>query len=228
MGLYPIYIAFGAVYLQAILKADWKRYLQPIAIIIPVLFFIPMYQLMFPNKSPEYIMNHPGKYKKYGLLRWEDGKDHVLPQDYADMLGWKELAATTDSVYSLLPTEGQTLILCDNYGQAGAINYYTKNKNITANSFNADYINWFNLDKKYVNLIRVKELQSKDNELKETGPFFHKSYIAGSVTNKFARESGTVIFVFENTKVDINQRIQEEINNAKKYFQSDSAAAEKQ
>jgi len=228
IGLYPIYIAFGAAYLQTILNAGWKRYLQPMAIIIPVLFFIPMYQLMFPNKSPEYIMNHPGKYKKYGLLRWEDGKDHVLPQDYADMLGWKELAATIDSVYTTLPAAGQTLILCDNYGQAGAINYYTKNKNITANSFNADYINWFNLEKKYVNLIRVKELQSKDNELKETGPFFHKSYMAGSVTNKFARESGTVIFVFENTKVDINQRIKEEINNAKTYFQSDAASAEKQ
>ena len=71
-------------------------------------------------------------------------------------------------------------------------------------------------------------MQGKEDGLKEAGPFVHKSYIAGSVTNKFARESGTVIFVFENTKVDINQRIQEEINNAKKYFQSDSAAAEKQ
>lgn len=217
MGLYPIYIAFGAVYLETLLKSDWKKYLQPIAILIPILFFIPISKIMFPNKSPNYILNHSETYKKYGLLRWEDGKDHTLPQDYADMLGWKELAHKTDSIYATLPASQQTLILCDNYGQAGAINYYTKNKNISAVSFSADYINWFQLDKKYVNLIRVKTLESEDNELKETSPFFDKSYKAGSVTNTFAREYGTSIFVFEKAKIDINQRIKKEIDDEKNY-----------
>lgn len=61
-----------------------------------------------------------------GMLRWEDGKDHQLPQDFADMLGWKELARKTDSLYALLPNQKETIILCDNYGQAGAINFYSK------------------------------------------------------------------------------------------------------
>lgn len=215
IGLYPIYIAFGAVYLETILKTDWKKYLQPIAILIPILFFIPMSKIMFPNKSPNYIVNHPELYKKYGLLRWEDGKDHQLPQDYADMLGWKELAHKIDSAYSTLPIDGQTLVLCDNYGQAGAFNYYTHNKNVYAVSFSADYIDWFQLDKKYVNLIRVKELESKGNEFRETSPYFEKSYVAGSITNTLAREYGTTIFVFEKAKIDITQRIKKEINDEK-------------
>jgi hypothetical protein len=128
MGLYPVYIALGSAYLEAILKEGWKKYLQPLAIALPFLFFIPMYKMIFPNKSPDYITNHPDEYKTLGLLRWEDGKDHSLPQDFADMLGWKELALKIDSIYSTLPDHGQTLILCDNYGQAGAINYYSKNK----------------------------------------------------------------------------------------------------
>jgi 4-amino-4-deoxy-L-arabinose transferase-like glycosyltransferase len=152
MGLYPIYIAFGAVYLETLLNFGRKTYLRPIAILIPVLFFIPMYQILFPNKSPEYILHHSKPYKDFGLLRWEDGKDHELPQDYADMLGWKEMAHKTDSIVATLPAHEQTLILCDNYGQAGAINYYSQNKNVAAVSFNADYINWFQLDKKYSNL----------------------------------------------------------------------------
>ncbi|MFV8325973.1 ArnT family glycosyltransferase [Flavobacterium sp. ZS1P14] len=217
MGLYPIYIAFGAVYLESILKLDWKKYLQTIAITIPVFFFIPMYKIMFPNKSPNYIVNHSEPYKKYGLLRWEDGKDHALPQDYADMLGWKELAHKIDSIDRTLPVGEQTLILCDNYGQAGAINYYKKNKNVTALSFSADYIDWFPLDKKYVNLIRVKTFESENNELKETGPFFNKSYRAASITNTFAREFGTTIFVFEKAKMDINQRLKKEIEDEKNY-----------
>ncbi len=217
MGLYPVYIAFGAVYLETLLKSGWKKYLQPVAILIPVLFFIPMYRIMFPNKSPDYILNHPGLYKKYGLLRWEDGKDHALPQDYADMVGWKEMAHKTDSVYARLPAQEHTLVLCDNYGQAGAINYYTKNKNMTAVSFSADYIDWFQLDRKYVNLIRIKTLESEDNELKETSPYFEKAYIADSITNTFAREFGTTIFVFEKAKTDINERIIKEIEEEKNY-----------
>ena len=217
MGLYPIYIAFGAVYLETLVKSDWKKYLQPILVLTPILFFIPISKIMFPNKSPNYIQNHSEIYKKYGLLRWEDGKDHTLPQDYADMLGWKELAHKTDSIYATLPASQPTLILCDNYGQAGAINYYTKNKNISAVSFSADYINWFQLDKKYVNLIRVKTLEDQEKELKETSPFFDKSYKAGTLTNKFAREYGTTIFVFEQAKININQRIKKEIDAEKNY-----------
>ena len=217
MGLYPIYIAFGAVYLETILKSDWKKYLRPIAIIIPMLCFIPMYKFLFPNKSPNYIINHSETFKKYGLLRWEDAKDHTLPQDYADMLGWKELAHKIDSIYTTLSASEQTLILCDNYGEAGAINYYTKNKNIAAVSFNADYINWFNLDKKYVNLIRVKSVNNEGDELKKTSPFFDKSYTADSITNTFAREFGTTIYVFEKAKIDINPRIKKEIEDEKNY-----------
>lgn len=211
IGLYPIYIAYGAVYLETILKTDWKRYLQPVALSIPVLFFFPMYQFVFPNKSPEHIVKNEKKYQALGLLRWEDGKDHPLPQDFADMLGWKELAIKVDRIYSDLPNSNQTLVLCDNYGQAGAINYYTQ-KGIKAVSFNADYINWFTLDQHYSNLIRVKNQKSKDDEFHKTSPYFHHSLVSDSVTNRFSREYGTTIFTFIHSKIDINERIQIEIN----------------
>jgi hypothetical protein len=216
IGLYPVYIAFGAVFLSDILKSGWKRYLQPVFIIIPLLLFIPMYNLVFPNKSPEYIMQHAEKYKNLGMLRWEDGKDHALPQDFADMLGWKELARKTDSVYAALSNPEKTLVLCDNYGQAGAINYYTK-KGIKAVSFNADYVNWFNLNVQYKNLIRIKEYEENSNEFKETSPYFKSSLIAGEITNKYAREYKTTIFLFTDAKININKRIEQEIKETKDY-----------
>ncbi|TPE42390.1 ArnT family glycosyltransferase [Pontibacter mangrovi] len=216
MGLYPIYIAFGAVYLADLLKTGWKRYLQPMAIAIPVLFFIPMYNVAFPNKSPEYILQHQRLYKDLGMLRWEDGKDHALPQDYADMLGWKELAYKVDKIYSALPDPAKTLVLCDNYGQAGAINYYTKKK-IRAVSFNADYVNWFKLDQPYDHLIRVKSNSDRDSELDETSPYFHIAFLSDSITNPFSREYQTSIYTFIGAKVNINKRIQEEIDETKNY-----------
>lgn len=216
IGLYPVYIAFGAVFLSDILNTGWKKYLKPIFILIPLLFFIPMYNLAFPNKSPEFIVLHPEKYKKLGMLRWEDGKDHALPQDFADMLGWKELARKTDSVYALIPNPEKTLILCDNYGQAGAINYYSK-KGIKAVSFNADYVNWFNLDVKYKNVIRVIEYEEAKDEFKETSQHFQSSAFVGQITNKYAREYKTSIFTFINAKRDINKIIEQEIKEVKDY-----------
>jgi hypothetical protein len=216
IGLYPIYIAFGSVFLANVLNRGWKQYLRPVAIAIPLLIFIGMCKFAFPNKSPEYIVEHSRIYKKYGLLRWEDGRDHSLPQDYADMLGWNELASKVDSIYVKLPNANQTLVLCDNYGQAGAINYYTKN-GIKAVSFSADYLNWFNLDKQFVNLIRVKNYKEKDNELKETCPYFNSCIIADSITNPYAREFKTMIFSFTGARVDVNKRIKKEIIEVKNY-----------
>jgi hypothetical protein len=216
IGIYPVYIAFGAVYLSDVLKDGWRRYLQPALVIVPVLAFIPIYNVAFPNKTPEYIIQHSEEYKKFGLLRWEDGKDHLLPQDFADMLGWKELASIVDSVYSIVPDKGNTLVLCDNYGQAGAINYYAKHT-VSAVSFNADYINWFDLSKNYDNLIRVKEQGDADTELQETSPFFQNSGLAGSVTNKYAREFGTTVFVFTGAKIDMRERLAKEIKENKNY-----------
>lgn len=216
IGIYPIYISFGSVYIADILKDGWRKYLQPVAIAVPILLFIPIYNVAFPNKSPEYIIQHSENYKKLGLLRWEDGKDHLLPQDFADMLGWKELAQKVDSIYLSLPNKNNTLILCDNYGQAGAINFYTTQK-IRAVSFNADYINWFDLTKKYENLIRVKEAEEVSVELQETSPFFLNSTLADSITNQYAREFGTGIFVFAGAKIDIRQRIEDEIAEKKNY-----------
>jgi len=216
IGIYPIYIAFGSVFLANILKDGWRKYLQPVAIAVPLLLFIPIYNVAFPNKTPEYIIKHSENYKKLGLLRWEDGKDHLLPQDFADMLGWKELALKVDSVYLSLPNKNNTLILCDNYGQAGAINFYTSQK-IRAVSFSADYINWFDLTKKYENLIRVKGQEDANAELEETSPFFQKSLRVDSITNRYAREFGTTIFSFTGAKIDIRQRIKNEIDEKKNY-----------
>lgn len=204
IGLYPILIAFGSAYLGNVLHTGWKRRLRPILVAMPILFFIPMYEFAFPNKRPVEIVEqgHPH--------RWEDGTDHPLPQDYADMLGWKELAKKVDLAYAELPDGERALVLCDNYGQAGAINFYTAQE-IRAVAFSADYKNWFALDTPYRHLIRVKNATESVQEWSETAPYFREAKRVDSVTNPFAREQGTTIFLFTGAKVDINKRISEEL-----------------
>jgi hypothetical protein len=173
--------------------------------------FYPLLQIAFPNRTPQEIRQHPQIYKDFGLLRWEDGKDHELPQDFADMLGWKELAHKVDSAYVQISDPDHTLIYCDNYGQAGAINYYSKVKNIGAVSLNADYINWFMPDKEIRHIIRVKEIGDHGKELIVSQPYFERVSRFGEITNEFAREKGTSIFLLKNATVDVNKALAKEI-----------------
>jgi hypothetical protein len=215
IGLYPILLAFGAVYTEKLLEKKWLVYLRLICFLVPLLLFLPMYQLAFPNKSPEYIKEHPEKYMKLGMLKWEDGKEHDLPQDFADMQGWEELAQITDKALESIPNTDNTLILCDNYGQAGAVNYYSKNRSVRAVSFNADYINWFPLDSKIENIIWVKEAENK-SEVTEIGEKRFESVIVfDSVENKLAREYGTTIFILKNPKININALLKKWIAESK-------------
>ena len=207
IGLYPILMAFGSVYLEKIFETGRKKYLKPVLIVLVVGLSIPFILVAFPYKSPEQIQKISKRYKSLGLLRWEDGKDHNMPQDFADMLGWSELAKKTDTTYSKLEDKTHTLVLCDNYGQAGAINFYSKFKNINAVSFNADYINWIPLDKEIKNLILVKEAEDDGSTIAKAKLLFNSVTLAGENDNPYSRELGTKIFLLEGAKTDINKII---------------------
>ena len=87
-------------------------------------------KLVYPILTPEQIRKNAASFEKLGLLRWEDGKNHNLPQDFADMLGWHEMADKALEAYQMIPEDERdsTLIICDNYGEAGALNFYDRGK----------------------------------------------------------------------------------------------------
>jgi hypothetical protein len=211
IGLYPVLIAFGAVYLSTVCNRYHKKYLMPVFVLIVLVISIPIIMIAFPIRTPDQTKLHMAKYKDIGLLRWEDGKDHDLPQDFADMLGWRELAKKVDSAYSGLSDHEHTLVYCDNYGQAGAINYYSSFKNIRAVSLNADYIYWIPLHKPIKHVIRVKDIYDKETDRSDEKKMFEKVYLFGKIENEFAREKGTSIYVFENARINVNAIILKDI-----------------
>ena len=211
-------IAFGAVYLEFVLRSGWKIFLQPVSVLVIILLFIPCVKVAFPIYTPAEIAEKSNNYKSLGLLRWEDGKDHPLPQDFADMLGWHELAGKVDSVYDTITDKSHTLVFCDNYGEAGAINYYSKNKSIGAVSLNADYMNWFppvNMEIK--NVLFVKEKKNSDRTKER--PLFDTILNFGEIENIYAREQGTRIYLLKGAKIDINARLRKEIEERKRNFE---------
>ncbi|HET6994621.1 MAG TPA: glycosyltransferase family 39 protein [Chitinophagaceae bacterium] len=195
LGIYPPLLAAGGVAWERWSRErSWIRYGVAILFIGLTWLFIP---LALPTRSPEKLA---ALYKKIGMQqKWEDQKNHPLPQDFADMLGWKELAEKTESAFSKLPDSIQsgTLILCDNYGQAGSLKFYSKNENLRRRvaSTSGSFILWTPLSKMDFRNMMVVGRKIPDHEL-----FRHFKTVAvlDSVTNTYSRQFGDKVFFCEN------------------------------
>jgi len=213
LGLYPVLLAFGAVYLSGVLAK--KRILTGLLFVFNIGSFIYLLPLLMPVYSPTEIVAHHKRFERVGALRWEDGKNHPLPQDYADMQGWKELAALVDIAYGKVKDKSTLLVRADNYGQAGAINYYSKYKNINAVSYNADYLYWFKMDKPIKDLIMITEWNDRDPQRKREQPFFTRITKIGEIKTPYAREKGAGVFLLENANIEVSSIIKSEIEEEK-------------
>jgi len=211
LGLYPVLISFGAVYLERLLENGWKRFLKPLSFLFILYFFYP-YLIRLPLVDP-YKMMSVKPFNKTGPHRWEDGREHSLSQDYADMRGWKELAGKVSITMKEMPSPEKTLVICDNYGQAGAINFYA---DLKAVSFNADYINWFRLDKPIEHLILVKSPDDDGKVVDMLRPLFDSVALKGRIVDPFAREKGTFLYVFLNAHTPLNDLLRKKIAEYKK------------
>lgn len=212
MGLYPIYIGFGAVYVEYLLSKGWKYKMRPVFLIIPILVIIPIFKILLPVLSPQKIADDNETYESLGLLRWEDGKNHLIPQDFADMVGWKELAEIVDEAFTHVQNKNATLIHCDGYGMAGSINFYAEQSYTEALTMEADYLNWYPLDQMSIkNVILVKGPWDDDPERKRELPLFDSVTLIGTVSNEFARDKGTKVYLLSGAKQDINAILQDEI-----------------
>jgi hypothetical protein len=164
-----------------------------------------------PIPSPEEINANHKTFEQMGLLRWEDGKNHQLPQDFADMLGWKEMADIAYQAWVTLPDDekSKTLIFTDNYGQVGALNYYNRKRTPKAYSFNTDYLFWFPENIEIQNMIFVGSM----NDF--ICGHFNKCILVGQVENQYARERGTAVYQLLGAKDSTNYSIHQLVSKRK-------------
>lgn len=211
LGLYPVLFSFGSVFLEKQLHRKFKV-IAPVYIVLNFLFFIAVARFLFPILSPKEITKQKQQFEKIGLLRWEDGKNHHLPQDYADMLGWKEMASKALIAYNTLSDSAKekTLVFCDNYGQTGALNFYNRGKMPEAYSFNTDYLFWIPPGLKIKNVLLVGD--APDENIQKLFDHFSKE---GVVENPNAREKGTSVFLLLGAKEGFPDFFRTEMNRRK-------------
>lgn len=194
LGIYPVLFAAGGVVLEKY-SAARRQWLRPALLSFMIVMALPAIPYSLPVLPHEQMAVYAEHSKNFGLssaLRWEDGRLHRLPQDYADMIGWEELANVVIKTYhSLSDSEkARCAIYAENYGQAGAIKYYGKKHGLPEPvSFNESFVFWAPDSSNLQTLIYVND------EAEEISYFFAEVRQTGEITNPYARESGLPVFL---------------------------------
>ncbi|MDQ6814223.1 MAG: glycosyltransferase family 39 protein [Bacteroidota bacterium] len=218
LGAYPMLFAAGGVWLEQISTA--KKYpLRYVYVAVIILLFLPLIPVLLPVWKPQKLANYYKKtgFDKAGACRWEDLQDHPLPQDFADMLSWKEMGQKVSRVYASLndSVKNSTLVYCRNYALAGAVNYYGTGLP-QVNSDNASFLFWMPDKYDVKDLLFVgRRIPDKDDKVFQQ---FEKYTVVDSITTPLARERGVKIILFENGNNQVNAMIAAGIKEKKDEF----------
>jgi 4-amino-4-deoxy-L-arabinose transferase-like glycosyltransferase len=123
--VYPVFFAAGAVWIESkIAEREWAW--AKAAVLAPVVF---AGLVSAPLALPILPVDSAAAYADFwhvNAVRVENFRLGKLPQNFADMFGWRNQAAVVASVYNALPAEDRerATILTGNYGEAGAIDYF--------------------------------------------------------------------------------------------------------
>lgn len=199
LGAYPMLLAAGGAFLEK--RSTQKKGLRLVYATIIILLSLPFLFTLLPIQVP---YNMAAANKKFnlaalGILKWEDQQQHALQQDFADMIGWKELAVKTDRCYDSLQATGyqHILVYCRQYGQAGAISYYTKNIDLRNQVIcdNGTFLLWIPKPLQFDHLLFIgRRMPDKDDAVFQ---HFDKVTILDSVRNPLSRQLGDKIIWFE-------------------------------
>lgn len=127
--IYPTLFAASGVLFERMRAVRFPR-LVPVmrwaVVVLMAVFSIVTLPLGVPILSVNTSATYAARLAGGAALRTDRGVEDNLPQDYADMLGWRDEAAALQAAYrSLSPTEQRdAVILTGNYGEAGAAEFY--------------------------------------------------------------------------------------------------------
>ncbi|MBV7532453.1 glycosyltransferase family 39 protein [Chitinophaga sp. sic0106] len=215
-GAYPVLFALGAPQLEAWANKWWKIGMVAFSLFIG----FKLLPLLLPIKAPAalaaYYQHHPLA-SKVGVLQWEDQQDHPLPQDFADMLSWEQMTQKVAKAYHALDSneKAHTLLFCDNYGEAGAVNYYGARYHLPpAYSDNASFLYWMppHYDQ-YTTILLVTDDHEEMQHafMKE----FKAVHLADSVNSPYSREHGTLIILMKGPSEAFREAFRDKINRGK-------------
>lgn len=127
LPIYPILMAAGGVALERLFFAKqrrrWLAWAYCALIVIVGVVSLPFGVPLLPVDT---FIRYSQILPYSRTVKMERDPDVALPQLYADMFGWDNMASSVARVYHSLPADERATcaILAGNYGEAGAIDYY--------------------------------------------------------------------------------------------------------
>jgi hypothetical protein len=191
IAAYTILVVFGGLAWEHWSRRR-RRWIAVGVLGILALSAISILPFSLPIYPPERMVEYDRKQMELGLevmLKWEDGEVHDLPQDYADMVGWDELAEKVWGFYDSLEdsVKARTMVYGENYGIAGSLLYYRPGDSYPqVHSFNDAFMNWIPAKPDFRHLIYI-------GNSRRLPLYFEELTLVGRAENPYFRETGLPI-----------------------------------
>ncbi len=199
---YPALLAIGAVALVRVAEPAWARWALAGGAALAVAFsawLSPMILPVLPVPALRTFIAH----SPVRLQPQEKGfKGTLLPQLFADQLGWRDFTAEVDAAWLRIPPaeRAHTAIKVDNYGEAAALDVYGARLGLPpALSGHNQYFLWGLRGQNPTNLLVVQ------NHVERLGPYCQKATRLATTTmpDAMASENGKAIAYCQGLKVDL-------------------------
>jgi hypothetical protein len=199
---YIILLVFGAIQWEVWLEKKFKWVLG-FLVVTMVVSALPLLPLSLPYLNMKSMLTFSSDWQERGLKApfvWEDGKVHELPQDYADMTGWKQVAEKTAQAFESLSDQDQkhAAIYGENYAKTGAINYYNRRNKAMPEAFclEGSFMYWSPISLENTQVIIYVD-EEPDSIIKA---WFADITLFETIEDPYFRENGTKIYICKNPK----------------------------
>ncbi|HEY5509511.1 MAG TPA: glycosyltransferase family 39 protein [Prolixibacteraceae bacterium] len=217
LGVYPVMFAFGGYFLEKYLPGKLRIISWFIVgySFLTSLFFLPLGLPVLHQKEMAAYCSFFSQHISPAPMRNEQNGYYPIPQDYMDMTGWEELASMASIAYNSLDSlsKKDCIIYANNYGQAGAMDFYGKKYHLPAPvCVNDSYIFWAP-DSLVANNFIVS-----DNSLGDIPRLFKNYHEVGEIKNSYFRENGLKVYLCQNPTPLLNKFFRKRIRANKEIY----------
>lgn len=187
--LYPSLFAIGTIALAGLVRARLARIVAGIAVAGGVAVSAAAAPIALPILSPSQLVHYIERTGISPQKQERSFKGTVLPQTFADQLGWHDFTRQVEAAWAKIPTDerARTAIKVDNYGEAAALDIYGRGLPPVLSGHNQYYL-WGLRGQDPVNVMVVQF------DLPSLRPHCRSTKLLGKTYSRFA-------MAYENDKV---------------------------